>query len=283
MKKMLLILLPLCFLAVQAAHAGKIKHESRQIEPQGAKKLQVELDFGVGELKIAPEDMAEAATMDMRYNFRYVDYDIDYDVSKGTGYLTIKCKHDRDDDIDTEENRLDLLLSTRYPTTMTMEIGVTDAEIDLGGIPLEYLEIEVGAASGDIEFSQPNPRRLREINIDAGASSIDMRRLGNANFELLTFSGGVGSYDLDFRGEYRGESSIDIDIGLGSADIILPKEVPIRVETGGGNWFSSVDFHHDDLDEVDDGIYESPDFEDAETRIILSLDVGMGSVDLFWK
>lgn len=283
MKKILIVNLALVFFLAGLALAGRIEHESRQIDAEGAKKLDVELEFGAGELRISPKDMSQAVTLDIRYDPRQVEYDVDYKVRKDIGHLYIESEHRKHCDIDTEKNKLDLVLSTRYPTSLEMDIGACDAEIDLGGIPLERLDIDVGAASGDIDFSEPNPHRLEEINIDAGASSLDMHSIGNANFELMTFSGGVGSFDLDFRGEYRGESKIDIEVGLGSADIILPRGIPARVETESGNWLSSVDFHKDDLEEIDDGIYESPDFEDAETRIVLMLDVGLGSVDIYWK
>ncbi|MFQ6009120.1 MAG: toast rack family protein [Candidatus Zixiibacteriota bacterium] len=276
---------PLLVVAIAAAvQAGRLEHESRRIDSEGAKKLHIELKFAAGELSLEPEDMPQAATLDMDYNPRRVSYEVDYEVSKEIGFLYIESHHRRHTDIDTDDNRLDLRLSTRYPMSLEMEIGACDGQIDLGGIPLEELDIELGAASGEVEFSQPNLRRLKELNIDAGASSLDMYDIGNANFEQFTFSGGVGSFDLDFRGEeYQGETRIDIDVGLGSADIVLPRYIPIRVETEGDNWLSSVDFHHDDLEEIDDGIYESPDFERAETRIILTLDVGLGAVDLFWK
>jgi hypothetical protein len=283
MKKAMFFYLLLVVAVAAAAQAGRREHESRQIDAEGAKKLQIKLDFGAGKLSINPEDMSQAATLDMDYDSRRVSYEVDYDVSKETGHLHIESHHRSHTKIDTDDNKLDLHLSTHYPMSLEMEIGACDGQIDLGGMPLENLDIEVGAASGEVEFSQPNPQRLKELNIDAGASSLDMHTIGNANFELFTFSGGAGSFDLDFRGEYQGESRIDIDIGVSSADIVLPRDIPIRVETEGDNWLSSVDFHYDDLEEIDDGIFESPDFEKAKTRIILTLDVGLGSVDLFWK
>jgi hypothetical protein len=283
MKKTLFVY-PLLVVAVAAtARAGRLEHESRQIDAKGAKKLEIKLEFAAGKLSINPEDIPQAAALDMDYDSRRVSYEIDYDVSKETGHLYIESEHRSHTNIDTDDNKLDLRLSTHFPMSLEMDIGACDAQIDLGGIPLEYFDVEVGAASGEIDFSKPNPQRLKELNIDAGASSLDMHTIGNANFELFTFSGGAGSFDLDFRGDYQGESRIDIDVGLGSADIVLPRDVPIRVETEGDNWLSSVDFHHDDLEEIDDGIFESPDFEKAETRIVLTLDVGLGAVDLFWK
>jgi len=283
MKKTLTVSLVLIIFTAGLVMAGRREQETRSIETEGAKKIEVELEFGLGELRILPEDMLKAAILEMSYNPRQVEYDIDYKVRKGTGRLFIESSTHRKIHIDSEDNLLDLTLSTRYPMSLEMDIGACDAEIDLGGVSLEYLDIDVGAASGDIDFSEPNPVRMKEMNIDAGASSLDMHSIGNANFDLMTFSGGAGSFDFDFRGEYKGESRIDIDIGVSSADIILPRGIPTRVETSGSNWLSTVDFHKDDLEEIDDNIYESLDFKDAKTRIILIIDVGLGSVDIYWK
>ncbi|HWR82649.1 MAG TPA: toast rack family protein [Candidatus Deferrimicrobium sp.] len=283
MRRVLLFGLGLIVIAAGLLAAGRREQETRRIATEGAQKIETELEFGVGELRVLSDDIAEAAVVDLNYDPRRVEYDIDYQVKDETGHLYVESSTRRRSNMDSDDNRLDLTLSTRYPARLTMDIGACEAEIDFGGVPLEFLDIDVGAASGEITFSSPNPRRLSEIQIDAGASSLEMHTIGNANFEQMTFQGGAGSFDLDFRGDYNGESRIDIDVGLGSADIILPLGVPVRIESSGSDWFSSVDFHGEDLDEVDDGVYESPDFEKAESRIVLTLDVGMGSVDLYWK
>ena len=85
------------------------------------------------------------------------------------------------------------------------------------------------------------------------------------------------------RGEYSGESRISLDIGLGSAEITLPENVAVRIETEGDNWLSSVDIHGRVVDEVDDDVYESDDFDSADTRIIVDMSVGLGSVDVYFK
>ncbi len=283
MKKAMTVSLALIVFCGGLVIAGRKEHETRSINAEGAKTIETELDFAAGILTIIPEDMSDVVTLDMLYDPRRVEYDVSYEVKKSTGHLFIETEHRKHRNIDTDDNRLEIILSTSYHTSLDMDIGACDADIDLGGVPLEHLEIDVGAASGDIDFSEPNPIRLKEINVDAGASSLDMHSIGNANFELMTFSGGAGSFDLDFRGQYSGESTIDIDIGVSSADIILPRGIPARVETSGSNWLSSVDLHKNSLEEIDDGIYESPDFEDADTRITLIIDVGLGSVDVYWK
>jgi hypothetical protein len=167
--------------------------------------------------------------------------------------------------------------------TLEIEVGACDAEFDLGGIPLTELTIEIGAASGEIDFSRPNPERLEEIDIEAGAASVAVLNIGNANFEQFNFEGGAGSFELDFCGKYKDEAEISIEIGLGSAEVILPRDIPVRIETGDPGWFSTIDFHNDDLDEVEDGVYESEGFDDASVRIYLELEVGLGSIDVYFK
>lgn len=273
----------LMLLIAGEAIAGKLDHETKKIEVEGAKKLVIEGEFGSGEFTIVPEDINEAAIVDIYYNSRYIDYDVDYEEKGSAGYLYFESSTRRKNNINTEDNIWDIILSTRYTTSLDLDVGACDADFDLGGIPLTEFTMDVGAASAVIVFSEPNPERLEEISIDAGACSLEMESIGNANFEEFNFSGGVGSFDLDFRGEYEGESKIYIDVGLGSADIILPRDIPVRIETDDDNWFSSVDFDDDDLNEIDDDVYESPGFDKAKIRIVLHISVGMGSIDIDWK
>jgi len=283
MKKILILLSVLMLFIADSTIAGKYDHETKKIEVEDAKKLVIEGEFSTGEFTIIPEDINEAAIVDIDYNPRYIDYDVDYEEKGSTGYMYFESTNRRKNNINTEDNIWDIVLSTRYTTSLDFEVGACDADFDLGGIPLTEFTMDLGAASAVIVFSEPNPERMKEISIDAGACSLEMESIGNSNFEEFNFSGGVGSFDLDFRGEYQGESIIDIDIGLGSADIILPRDIPVRIETDGDNWFSSVDFDDDDLDEIDDDVYESPGFEKTETRIVIHISVGMGSIDIDWK
>jgi len=282
----LLIFIAIAFLVVSSVVAGRLEKVKEFVIAKEAQIIEIECDLAAGEFTIKSGDIEEIAEIDIEYDKRTIEYEIDYSERGKKGYLFIDIDHRKNryfDDLDDFENNWDIVLSDRFEISIDLDIGACEADFDFGGIRLTDLDIDVGAAFGVIDFSEPNKARLREINIDAGASSLEMHNLGNANFEYFKFSGGVGSYDLDFRGKYNGESKINIEIGLGTGDIILPRNVPVRVETEGGNWLSSIDFHNDDLDEIEDDIYETDDFENAKTRIVLRLEVGLGSIDVYWK
>ncbi|MEW6413271.1 MAG: LiaF domain-containing protein [Candidatus Zixiibacteriota bacterium] len=279
-----LILALVLLLALGSATTfARTDNETKTIQVDKADQISINCELGAGEFTIRPKDMKEAAIVDITYDSRYVDYVVDYSEKGGRGFLDMESDHRRSSHVDTEDNIWDITLSTKYPLLLEMDFGACDADFDLGGLPIRELAIDIGAASGTIDFSSPNPERLNEIDIDAGATSLELRNFGNANFEYLNFEGGVGSFELDLRGQYKGESTVSVEVGLGSVEIVMPEGVAFRIETDGDHFLSSIDFHNSRSNEVDDNVYESDDFEDADTRIILELSAGLGSIDVYWK
>ena len=262
--------------------AGEVETVTEKIDSEGAEVLDIRCEFGAGEFVIRPKDIKDAAELKVTYTPRWVTYDIDYRKRGGTGHLFLESNLRRNRSHDDSENEWELTLATRYPMLLDLEVGACEAEFDLGGLPIRELSLEIGAASGRIDFSKPNPERLTEITIEVGASSLEIYNLGNANFEEMHFEGGAASCELDFHGDFVGEAEVELEIGLGSLDIFIPRDLAIRVEAD-ESWFSSVDFHGLRLVEIDDGVYESRDFDDADKRIVFDVSVGMGSVDFRGK
>ena len=281
----LTLLLAAGLLGPPTVFAADVERENVTVGAEGAERIEVSFDFMAADLRIDPGDIAAAAEMEIVYDVNRVEYAVDYDVRNGTGYLVAESERLDDDDIndDGAENEWSVVLSKNYPVTIDMEMGACDATLNLGGLQLQELSLEVGAVSAEIGFGEPNPVRCDRIDIEAGAVSLDMTDIGNANFDLFSFEGGAGSFDLDFRGEYHGVSTIEIEVGMGSADIILPEGVACRVETDGEGLLSSMDFHGGSLVEVSDDVYETENYDDAETRILLQIDVGLGAIDVYWK
>lgn len=267
---------------VSVSSARDMKTDRRTIAAEGAKRLDINCEFAVGRLTIKPAAIPDAARIDAEYDADRIDLDINYRVRGETGQLDVETDHYGPNG-DSDDNLLTLDLSDKTPTELRLKLGAGEGDIELGGIPLTRLDIDIGAASGIISFSKPNPERLDEITIGIGAASVDLRDVGNANFDRLICKVGAASSNLDFRGEYHGKSEIILKVGVASADVILPEGVPIRVESSGSHLFSSVDIHGGDLDEIDDDIWESPGYRAAKDRILLRVKVGLGSVDLRWK
>jgi hypothetical protein len=258
-------------------------HWNESVDAKGVKRIEAEIKYGAGRVTVAPLAMSDAARFDVTSGGSTKDYDLEYVTHGDVGELLYENKTKHLKNIDTDQNHLEVTLSENYPTDLSLEVGACEADVDLGGLRLTQLKIDVGASSGDIQFSKPNPERMRDMKISAGAASVNLVSLGNANFEHFKFDGGVGKFRIDLRGEYHGESEIVMSIGLGSATIILPEGIPVQIHADRDNWLSSVDLHSHKLEEVGENEYQSPGFDTAKTRIILRLDVGLGSADVRWR
>ena len=264
------------------AIAGELETVKERVDADGAETLDIKCEFAIGEFVIKGQDMPDAAELEVTYTPEWIDYDVDFHKRANTGLLTLESRMRRRRISDEAENEWQLTLSTRYPMRLEFELGACEADFDLGGLPITALLVEAGATSGHLDFSKPNPARLSELTIEAGASSLELVNLGNANFEEMHFEGGAASCELDFHGDFSGEALVELEIGLGSLDVVIPRGLAIRVESD-ESWFSSVDFHGMQLEEVDDDVYESADFVGADNRLIFEVSVGMGSVDFHGK
>ena len=268
-------------LLVSPTVAERVEHVEEILSEDGIEELEIQIDFGAGVIEITTEEMEEAAKLDIFYSPRYVDYETDLNVRNGRGCMFLESEiskyHWDDDDFENEWN---LTLSKKYPTSLDLDIGACKARFDLSGIPLVDLQIDVGAADLEVEFNEPNPGRLRELNIDCGASSLEIIGLANARAEMMDFDIGAGSCEIDLRGEIEGEVEVDIDVGVGSMDVIISRDIAVMIR-GDDDGFSSLDFHGMRLDEVRDGVWMSEDFDEAEDRIVFTVDVAMGSVDIY--
>jgi hypothetical protein len=123
-----------------------------------------------------------------------------------------------------------LSLSRSVPMDLELELGATKSVLDLGGLSLVGLKLESGASETLLDFSAPNPTRMRVLDIDVGAASFEARNLGNANAEAVHVQGGVGSVELDFGGQWSQDMTVEADLALGKLTLHVPRDVGVRVE-----------------------------------------------------
>jgi predicted membrane protein len=71
---------------------------------------------------------------------------------------------------------------------------------------------------------------MAEMRVDAGAASVKLFGLGNANVERIDANVGVGRLELDFGGAWQGDVDLSVTSALGSVELSVPESVAIRVE-----------------------------------------------------
>jgi hypothetical protein len=126
---------------------------------------------------------------------------------------------------------LELALGAARPYSLTIETGASEADMDLGGMPLNRLVIRQGAGKMTVSFSTPNPVAMSALSFSGGASGIEMSNLANARFAEMRVEGGAASYVFDFGGQLRQNSMVRITVAMASVEVRLPKATAARVTT----------------------------------------------------
>jgi hypothetical protein len=281
MKRLSFLILTLAIIMSLNAMAGDFANKRISYPKDDIDLLVANIDLAAGKFNLRSERIDDIIQADVEYDDRQVEIYSDYSRKGRTGYLEIGSDLLTKTHVETEDNRWEIALSKAYKTELSVDIGVCDARFDLGGIPLTYLNVDVGAAGGSVIFGEPNPEVMEDIIIDAGASKFEIEKLGNANFEMLSFEGGVGKFILDFSGQYRIKSRAEISVGLGKAIIHIPGDLPVRVEAE-ENFLSSIEFKNADDFDVEGGYFESRDFRNSDIGLNLRIDVGLGSAEIIW-
>ena len=176
-----------------------------------------------------------------------------------------------------EDNEWLLFFSDRVGLDLAFELGMAEADIDLTGLRVEQLSVESGMATTRLAFDEPNPVTMGSLNVDAGMAKFEGHRLGNARFEEFAFSGGAGSFVLDFTGGPlpRGAEAT-LEVGVSSLQVVLPRDTPV-VLYAPDSWLARVEVPNGYI-KRGKGVWHSAQVEREEDAFVVRIDAGLGKV-----
>ena len=248
---------------------------SRQLRDTGEHSVRIQYPVGRLVLRAASEPVLYS--MQLRYDEDHMRPIHRFDAEsrrltlgfEGDGIRARKY-HDAFD-----QSELTLALSNAIPLDLDLELGATEARLNVGGLAISRLRVETGAADARLDFSEPNKTSMRRLDIKLGAAGFVIRNLGNANTGSIHVEGGVGSVDLDFGGAIDQDVSVDANVAIGKFVLRLPRDVGIRVEVQR----VLASFEHTGLTKRG-GFYYSDNWDDARVRMRVRAETVFGAVEI---
>jgi hypothetical protein len=215
-------------------NTGPTQTEPIQIPAQDSSPAVLKLQFGAGELMLAPGASTGLVEGTATYNVEQLRPTI----SQTASGVTLSSGQMNTDSIPLNigsdvKNTWDLKLGDQ-PIDLAIAAGAYHAEMDLGGLSITSLTVQDGASDVHLNFAQPNQVAMGQFSYSTGASNVDLSGLANANVETLVFNGGAGDYSLDFTGQLQSDEDVTIKAGLGKVTIIIPDGVPVSFDVRGG-------------------------------------------------
>ncbi|HEY3475989.1 MAG TPA: toast rack family protein [Anaerolineales bacterium] len=208
--------------------AGPDIEESITVADPASDDTRLTISFGAGKLTLSPgaENLVDGTAIynveDLRPNIQKSGSSIE--ISQGDFKSLPPFNGMR--------NEWDLKLSDT-PLDLTVQAGAYDGSLELGGLALKSLTVRDGASNVDLSFAQPNQTEMSILRYETGASDVKLTGLANANFSTLMFSGGAGSYTLDFSGELQRDAVVTVSSGLGNMTLIIPEDADTVVTVEG--------------------------------------------------
>lgn len=193
----------------------------------------VTLLFGAGEFKLSPgaEGLVTGTVRTNLKEFEPVVTINGSDIRIEQGELSVNgIPNFRADDVVNEWN----LKLGSDPIRLRLTGGAYKGEMDLGGLALTDVYVSDGAATVTVDFSKPNPTSMSSLRYETGASQVELRNLANAHFASMSFRSGAGTYTLDFGGTLVQDAQVDVESGLSTLTIVVPKGTAAEVEVSGG-------------------------------------------------
>lgn len=217
------------FVIANESMADEENGENRIIPLGEIDSLKVTVKFGAGKLDLisGEEDVFKG---NFQYDKSILKPNIRYEILKKTGILILSQSIKKDLRLSFPfKNIWNLKLPSGVPLQLYINTATYSGDIDLTNLQIENFYLTTGASQTNIVFNQPNLIDLKNINVKAGASTIKMLGLANANFDEMNFSGGVGSYTFDFSGNLTKKSKVSINVGVAKIILKIPSNMGTKI------------------------------------------------------
>lgn len=190
---------------------------------EGNEPVSLSLDFGAAELNAAPDGT------------QLLEGSVAFNVGRLRPTVNITGRSvsitQRGENIPPgTRNQWDLHFGTRQPIRLEINAGAYQGHWDLGGVPIQEMEINQGASQTTFDFSAPNPIAMEQLTVRTGAADVELMHLGNARFQQMKFQGGASTYNLDFSGAWNADADVEIQAGVASLRLLIPRSLPARIE-----------------------------------------------------
>jgi hypothetical protein len=265
---------------VNAASAQSWRPYSTFRQLHGETKLEAELEFAAGLLKVVPGRQAELYRMHLSYDAeRFVPLS-HYEAPAATVRLGVESAGRTGLRVVSESHlrqKAVVELSPQIDLALNLNLGAGEAELDLGGLRIASVRLEAGASRASVRFSAPNRTRCESAVFAAGAADLAIYRLGNSRCEKVKVEGGVGKLTLDFGGAWTATQKAELTLSMGELRLKLPKRVPVRITMD--RFLSS--FHAEGLTQKGSS-WVTRDFDPDQPHLDIALKCSVGTVRVEW-
>lgn len=121
-------------------------------------------------------------------------------------------------------NRLLLRIPVDHPLSIEGKLSMGESDVDLGGMALDRVALELHTGEHRLSFHEPTPQPLSLLEIDGSMGEITVINAGNASPRRTEVKHGMGELLLDLTGKWRADGEVDLRFSMGDSRVDLPRQ-----------------------------------------------------------
>jgi hypothetical protein len=170
-----------------------IDHEVEVAEPG-----RIILDLNRGEFEIVPGPPGEPIRLEGEYNAGQFDLEESYEAYGETGWIYRVAFDQRGIGIrpfvqdGPSENRIRIVVPRDVPTTIEGRVGVGQSTLELGGLWILKVDLEIGVGEHTVSFEEPLPIPMGRLRLDSSVGECDVRVPRDVGIDLGRASVTIG-------------------------------------------------------------------------------------------
>ncbi len=195
------------------------------------------LDLSVGNFVVRPGPAGEPIRVEADYDTASFDLSEEYTTTDdGTWTYEVSFGARRGflgmlfgGGVQDGDNRIELIIPRGHPMDIVGKIGIGESDVDLGGLWIRDVDLELGTGDHFVEFRDPLPFPMADFAIDASIGEVEVRNLGAGSPRSVTVEHGIGELLVDLQGSWRQDADVDVKCGIGACRLWLPDSAHIDV------------------------------------------------------
>jgi hypothetical protein len=126
--------------------------------------------------------------------------------------------------------RLTVLIPAGVPIDLSLRVGMGESRIDLGGLTLSDLGIDLSMGNHLLDFKEPVVGGLRRVRLNASMGNISVDNLGNTGAEAIEATGNMGNFTADLGGAWQPESAAELNFTQSMGQLTLQVPSSVRLD-----------------------------------------------------
>jgi hypothetical protein len=251
--------------------------------------LRVVVSYGLGKFHLRAAEPAALYSIDMRYDADVFRVEKSYDAASHTLRVgadsatavrfSLSAKNFRGSSSHgrAESGTMTLYLARGVPLDLTVQLGIATADLDFGELWVDRAKIEAAMGAAAISFPTPNVHPMRELIIDAAFGGLSIDHLGNARARRVKIDAALGGGEIDLRGDWTGEMTVEVSSVLGGFHLSAPTDAGVRINAT--TRFSGMSVKG--FTQRGDAYY-SANYDSAKRKVIITAEATLGGYEVGW-